>query len=345
MSEGGQQPLDQLQRPLHDLRISVIDRCNFRCPYCMPVSEYAADHEFMARADWLTFDEIKRVAWAFNQLGVSKLRLTGGEPLLRPGLDELVALLRQIDGIEEIAMSTNGLLLPRYASDLKAAGLDRITVSLDSVDQAGFGEMSGGQGTLDGVLAGIDAAHAAGFPPVKINMVVIRGENEDQVLPMVQRFRQHGVIVRFIEYMDVGNRNGWRLDQVVPWRELLQRITERWPLTAVAPRHAGEVAKRYRFADGQGEVGFITSITEPFCGGCSRARLAADGQLYTCLFAGHGHDIRSALRAGIDQDGLQGLLAAIWRGRTDRYSELRLVQQQDHAQVADQRVEMYRVGG
>ena len=336
------QPRDQRGRPLHDLRISVMDRCNFRCPYCMPESTYGEHFTFLRNDQRLSFNEIERVCRAAAALGVSKLRLTGGEPLLRPRLAELVARLRRIDGITDLAMTTNGVLLPRHASALRDAGLDRVTVSLDTIDPALFHRMSGGRGALEDVLAGIEAAQVAGFPHgVKLNTVVQRGINEHTVEPLVERFRGTGIVVRFIEYMDVGNRNAWNAAAVVPSREILDQLDARWPLDALPARYAGEVATRFRFRDGGGEVGVISSISEPFCGGCSRARLSSEGTLYTCLFADHGTDLRVGLRDGSSDADLRERLREVWLARADRYSEMRA----DREPVARRKIEMHYIGG
>jgi cyclic pyranopterin phosphate synthase len=335
-------PLDRHGRPLHDLRISVMDRCNFRCPYCMPESTYGEHFSFLRNDERLSFDEIERLCRLAARLGVSKLRLTGGEPLLRPQLAELVARLRRIDGITDLAMTTNGVLLARHAAALRAAGLDRVTVSLDTLDPALFHRMSGGRGALDDVLAGIEAAQAAGFPHgVKLNTVVQRGVNEHTVLDLVERFRGSGIIPRLIEYMDVGNRNDWSPDDVVPSRELIAAIDARWPLQALPPQYEGEVATRFRFRDGAGEIGTISSISEPFCGGCSRARLSSEGTLYTCLFATHGTDLRTPLRDGTGDAQLLERLREVWLRRTDRYSEERA----ERRRGARRKIEMHYIGG
>ncbi|TAM94016.1 MAG: GTP 3',8-cyclase MoaA [Rhodanobacteraceae bacterium] len=334
-------PPDALGRALADLRISVIDRCNFRCPYCMPEEAYPSDHAFLRARERLDFDEIERIARAFVSLGVRKLRLTGGEPLLRRDLPRLVVRLAAIEGVEDLALTTNGMLLPRLARPLREAGLKRITVSIDSADPDVFRRMSGGRGELARVEAGIAAAEQAGFAPLKINCVVMRGVNDEGVPDLVARFRGTGHTVRFIEYMDVGTVNGWRGDRVVPGAELLQRIAARWPLEAL-PRNAASTSRRWRFRDGAGEVGFINSVTEPFCGGCTRARLSADGQLYTCLFARAGHDLRALLRAGESDAALRATIAGIWSLRGDRYSERRA---ELRAAGVLERVEMYRIGG
>ena len=270
---------DALGRPLHDLRISLLDQCNFRCPYCMPEAEFHADYEFLRMQQRLTYDEILRVARVAAGLGVSKIRLTGGEPLLDKNVADLIARLAEIPGIDDLALTTNGMLLARMAAKLADAGLHRVTISLDSLDEAVFRRMSGGRGDLSQVLAGLDAAHRAGLSPIKINVVVERGMNDHTVMNLLEHFRGSGHIVRLIEYMDVGNRNGWRMEQVVPSRELLEQIVQRWPLRRVDKNYPGEVARRYEYLDGQGEIGFISSVTEPFCGDCSRARLSADGVL------------------------------------------------------------------
>lgn len=340
-------------RPLRDLRISVMDRCNFRCPYCMPASLYHEGFRFLAPEERLDFDEIERVARVAAELGVTKLRLTGGEPLLRPDLQDIVARLAHIPGIEDIALTTNGMLLHRQASALRAAGLHRVTVSLDSLDPDVFARMSGGRGNLRAVLDGIEAARAAGFPRgVKINTVVQRGVNDQDVPDLLAHFRYTGVVVRLIEYMDVGNRNGWERGDVVTSQELRTRIAALWPLDPVSPAYRGEVATRYRYADGGGEVGFVSSVSAPFCGDCSRARLSSDGQLYTCLFATKGTDLRTILRdpalAGDDQP-LRQALTKIWRHRADRYSEDRQERQFRNAVPAhggqEEKIEMHYIGG
>ena len=336
-------PRDTLSRPMRDLRISVMDRCNFRCPYCMPRETFHEQYRFLGSHERLSFDEIVRLARLFVQLGVRKLRLTGGEPLLRANLPDLIGDLTAIAGVEDVALTTNGVLLARYAGELKAAGLKRVTVSLDSLDDAVFARMSGGFGGVAEVLDGIEHARRAELTPVKVNAVVQRGVNDHTALELLERFRGTGVIVRFIEYMDVGNRNHWRSELVVPSKELAERIGARWPLTALRPAYRGEVAERYAFADGQGEVGFISSVSQPFCGECSRARLSSDGVLYTCLFATHGLSLRDALRGGASDDVLLELIRGLWLKRADRYSELRASLS---AQSQEQRkVEMFYIGG
>jgi cyclic pyranopterin phosphate synthase len=328
---------------MRDLRISLLDRCNFRCPYCMPASEYHEDYEFLTRAERLTHGEILAIARAAAGLGVSKLRITGGEPLLDRKLPDLVAGLASLPGIDDLAMTTNAMLLAPAARALADAGLHRVTISLDSLDEQVFLRMSGGRGDLGKVLAGIDAAEDAGLSPIKINVVVQRGVNDHTVLDLLEHFRGSPHIVRLIEFMDVGNRNGWRMKQVVPSRELLQQVEARWPLRPMGRNYAAEVAQRYQYVDGQGEIGFISSVTEPFCGACSRARLSADGTLYTCLFATHGTDLREPLRNGADDDEVAEILTRTWLQRADRYSELR---RPDIAEAHHfSKVEMYRIGG
>ncbi|MET0292861.1 MAG: GTP 3',8-cyclase MoaA [Steroidobacteraceae bacterium] len=335
-------PLDTLRRPLTDLRISVMDRCNFRCPYCMPRERFHEHYPFLKTAERLSFEEIVRLARLFTPLGVSKLRITGGEPLLRVNLPDLIADLNMLPGIEDIALTTNGVLLGRYAAELKAAGLSRVTVSLDSVDQDVFAKMNGGFGRVSEVLEGIEAALAAGLTPIKVNAVIQRGVNEDGVIDLVERFRGTGVTVRFIEYMDVGNRNEWREDLVVPSQTLVDRIGARWPLHAVRPDRVGEVARRYAFDDGEGQVGFISSVSQPFCGACSRARLSSDGVFYTCLFAQAGTDLRAPLRAGATDAELDTLMRSVWLNRGDRYSEQRALLRRT---ASTRKVEMNYIGG
>ena len=334
---------DALARPLHDLRISLLDRCNFRCPYCMPETEFHEDYQFLTREQRLTHAEILKVARVATGLGVSKVRLTGGEPLLDKKLPALVRGLAVLPGVEVLALMTNGMLLAPVAAELADAGLHRVTISLDSLDDEVFATMSGGRGDLGAVLKGIEAAEAAGLVPVKINVVVERRVNDHTVIDLLEHFRGTGHIVRLIEFMDVGNRNGWRREQVVPSRELLAKIQQRWPMRPLDRNYAGEVARRYRYLDGQGEIGFISSVTEPFCGSCSRARLSSDGMLYTCLFATHGTDLREPIRNGVDDDELGDILTRIWLQRADRYSELRRADVAEHHALS--KVEMYRIGG
>jgi cyclic pyranopterin phosphate synthase len=340
---GAQNPIDRLGRPLHDLRISVMDRCNFRCPYCMPKEQFHENYQFLKSRERLSFDEIVRLTKLFAGVGVRKVRLTGGEPLLRTNLADLVGDLTGIPGVEDIALTTNGVLLANHAVDLHANGLKRITVSLDTLDKEIFTRMSGGFGALDQVLAGIDAAIAAGLTPVKVNSVIERGVNDHTALDLVEHFRGTPVIVRFIEFMDVGNRNHWTPKMVVPSRELAARINERWPMHPVSENYCGEVAQRWRFDDGGGEVGFISSVSQPFCGACSRARLSSEGQFYTCLFANHGTDLRAPMREGVDDVELLRIIRSAWVGRVDRYSELRDELRRDSPET--KKIEMYYIGG
>jgi cyclic pyranopterin phosphate synthase len=336
-------PPDRLHRPMHDLRISVMDRCNFRCPYCMPRETFHEHYQFLKPTERLSFDEISRLAQLFVEMGVSKLRLTGGEPLLRPNLTELIAELGAIKGVQDVALTTNGMLLEKYATELKASGLSRITVSLDSLDEGVFAQMSGGFQGRDQVLTGLRAAQQVGLTPIKINAVVQRGVNDHTVLDMLEHFRGSGVIVRLIEYMDVGNRNHWQMQRVVPSSELLQRIHARWPVHALPGNYKGEVAERYGYDDGAGEIGFISSVTQAFCGSCSRARLSSEGVLYTCLFATSGLDLKKPLRSGASDDELRALIRSTWEQRDDRYSEQRAsLSPGDHPL---RKIEMYYIGG
>ncbi len=331
---------DTRGRPLRDLRISVTDRCNFRCTYCMPKEVFGFDFPFMPRAEILSFEEIERLARIFVVHGVEKIRLTGGEPLLRKDIEKLIAKLRAIEDLRDLTLTTNGSLLARKAQSLRDAGLDRVTVSLDSLDNEVFTSMNDVGFPVERVLAGIEAADGAGLRPVKVNMVVKRGVNDHQVPEMARHFRDSGHILRFIEFMDVGASNGWCLDEVVPSGEIVRTIDAIWPLEPVDPNYTGEVAARYRYRDGAGEIGVISSVTQPFCGACSRARLSADGKLFTCLFANRGHDFRALLREGSSDEEISGLLHRIWRIRGDRYSELR------SAETAElPKVEMSYIGG
>ncbi len=330
-------PRDTLGRPLRDLRVSVIETCNYRCPYCMPEASTPAETA-LDRARRLDFDQIEAMVAAFVAQGVRKVRLTGGEPLLRKDLHLLVRRLARMPGIEDLALTTNASLLADKAAPLRAAGLRRLTVSLDAIDAGIFRAMSGGRGELSEVLEGIRAAEAAGFTSIKFNAVIQRGVNEDQVLPLVERFRGTAHVLRFIEYMDVGSCNGWRAQDVLPTRELLARIHARWPLRPLQAGYRGEVASRHGFVDGAGEIGFVSSVSEPFCGDCHRARLSADGQLFTCLFASRGADLRPALEQG--PEALQQRIAALWGRRADRYSELR-----GRDSRSDRRIEMFYIGG
>ena len=339
----GRTPTDRQRRPLRDLRISVMDRCNFRCPYCMPRERFHEHYPFLKTAERLSFEEIMRLTRLFVPLGVRKLRITGGEPLLRVNLPDLIADLNSIPGVEDIAITTNGVLLAKHAYELKVAGLSRVTVSLDSLDQDRFAAMNGGFGRVSEVLDGIAHAQDAGLGPIKVNAVIQRGINDVDALGLVEHFRGTGVTVRFIEYMDVGNRNDWREQLVMPSADLMQQIAARWPLVPVKPDYAGEVARRYAFADGQGQVGFISSVTQPFCGTCSRARLSSDGVLYTCLFAQTGKDLRGPLRAGATDDEMETLIRGVWLERDDRYSEQRA--QLRAREGAKPKVEMNYIGG
>src|SRR6266699_2381320 len=334
---------DTLARPLRDLRISVTDRCQFRCTYCMPREVFGRDFAFLPREQLLTFEELTRLGRVFASLGVRKLRLTGGEPLLRRDLEKLVAMLAGIDAIRDIALTTNGALLAGKARMLAAAGLRRVTVSLDSLDDAVFMALNDAGFPVARVLDAIAAAAGAGLAPVKVNMVVRRGVNQESILPMAAHFRGSGHVLRFIEFMDVGTTNGWRLEEVVPAAEIIALIGRQWPLEPSAPAYHGEVARRYRYRDGAGEIGVIASVTQPFCRGCARARLSADGKLYTCLFAGAGHDLRGPLRAGPSDQALREQISSIWARRTDRYSELRT--RQTSRKKVTQKVEMSRIGG
>ncbi len=329
---------DARGRPLRDLRLSVIEACNFRCGYCMPANQVPDDYGLDASSR-MSFEEIETLVRGFARLGVSKLRLTGGEPLLRKRLPELIARLSAIPGIDDLALTTNGSLLAAQAGALHRAGLRRLTISLDALDADLFRHMSGGRGEVAAVLEGIDAATRAGFVSLKINCVVQRGINEDQVMPLLEHFRSSGHVLRFIEYMDVGNCNGWKRAQVVTSAELRDRIAARWPIQPLDPNYRGEVATRYRYEDGAGEVGFVSSISETFCGDCHRARVSADGRLYTCLFASEGTDLRGALARG--EEALVEQVAGLWSRRTNRYSELR----GEREAAKGRHVEMFLIGG
>jgi cyclic pyranopterin phosphate synthase len=334
---------DSFGRKLRDLRISVTDRCNFRCPYCMPAETFGPGFKFLPRKEVLTYEEIARLARIFVSLGTRKLRITGGEPLVRTDLPELIEQLARIPGVDDIALTTNGHLLERQAEPLARSGLRRVTVSLDSHDPEVFKKMSGGASAPERVLRGIDAAVAAGLGPIKINCVVQRGVNDHTLVELAERFRGSGQIVRFIEFMDVGTANGWEMAQVVPAREIVARIAERFPLEPAGANYAGEVAKRWRYTDGQGEIGIISSVTQPFCGDCTRARLSADGSLVTCLLATKGRDLKTPIRAGASDDDLREAIAGVWARRDDRYSEERSGRR--GAQGAVPRIEMFKLGG
>jgi GTP 3',8-cyclase len=330
---------DRMGREVRDLRISVTDRCNFRCTYCMPRSVFDKDYRFLPRDELLSFEEIERVARLFAERGVRKLRITGGEPLLRKNVDQLIARLARITGVE-VTLTTNGMLLPKMARRLKDAGLHRVTVSLDSLDDPTFRRMNDADFPVNSVLEGIAAAADAGLGPIKVNMVVKRGENDDGVVDMARHFRGTGHIVRFIEFMDVGSSNGWDMGAVVPSREIVERISAVFPLESADPNYTGEVAERWRYVDGSGEIGVISSVTQAFCSTCTRIRLSTEGKLYTCLFAQSGHDLRSLLRGGASDVDLDNAIARVWMARTDRYSEIRT------ANTAKQRkIEMSYIGG
>ena len=332
--------LDTLQRPIRDLRISVTDRCNFRCPYCMPAEIFGEKYEFLPKAEILTFEEITRLARIFVDLGVAKIRITGGEPLLRRDLETLIADLSRLDGVCDLTLTTNGYLLADKARALKNAGLHRLTVSLDAIDDPTFDRMSGRAHGAERVLNGIRVAERAGFHPIKINAVVQRGINDHLVVGLAQHFHDTGHILRFIEFMDVGNRNNWNMDRVVAAAEIIDRIHAVLPLEPMAPNYMGEVANRYRYVDGGGEIGIIASVTQPFCGDCTRARLSTDGKLYTCLFASEGTALRDELRGGASDTALRDKIIHTWTHRSDRYSEIRF----DHTPEA-RKIEMYQIGG
>jgi cyclic pyranopterin phosphate synthase len=342
---------DRLGRPLRDLRISVTDRCNFRCSYCMPKEVFDKQYSFLPHASLLSFEEITRVARLFVAHGVHKLRLTGGEPLLRKDLERLVAMLaalRTVDGTPlDLTLTTNGSLLARKALALKDAGLQRVTVSLDALDDAIFRRMNDVDFPVAEVLEGIAEARRVGLGPIKVNMVVKRGTNDHEIVPMARFFRERfdgQVVLRFIEYMDVGATNGWRMDEVLPSAEVVKRIAEVFPLEAAEAGAPGETAQRWRYRDGGGEVGVISSVTQAFCRDCNRARLSTEGKLFTCLFASHGHDLRALLRGGFDDAQIAGAVAALWTNRDDRYSELRGAMQADSGS-GQRRVEMHYIGG
>ncbi len=340
-SGGGRALTDALGRPVKDLRISVTDRCNFRCVYCMPKHKFGKDYPFLGRKELLSFEEIVRVARLLAERGVAKLRLTGGEPLIRREIETLISGLVKLPGIRDLTLTTNGALLSRdKARTLCDAGLNRITISLDALDERVFQQMNDVSFPAEKVLDAVDTAMAAGLDPVKVNMVVRRGFNDQDVLPMVRRFRGTGAVLRFIEYMDVGNSNDWRMADVVPGAEIVQRISREYPLEPAAAEYSGEVASRWRFVDGTGEVGVVTSVTQPFCGGCTRLRLSAQGRLYACLFAQTGWDIKSLLRDQADDQTLGAFVDKVWRARDDRYSELRTARTGSR-----DKIEMSYIGG
>ncbi len=331
--------IDTLNRPLRDLRISVTDRCNFRCVYCMPKEIFGTDYKFLHRDQVLTFEEITRLAKIFVAHGVKKIRLTGGEPLVRKDLPDLIAMLADIPNLD-LTMTTNGSLLPKFAQSLKDAGLKRVTVSLDSLDNAIFKSMNDVDFPVEKVIEGMDAAAAVGLGPIKVNMVVKRGVNENSILPMARFFREKGYILRFIEYMDVGHSNGWHMDEVVSAAEIVKMINAEMPLESADPNYPGEVAGRWRYKDGKGEIGTIASVTQAFCRDCNRARITAEGQLYTCLFAVKGHDFRALLRDGTNDDSISQEISRVWNKRADRYSEIR-----SENTIALPKVEMSHIGG
>jgi cyclic pyranopterin phosphate synthase len=332
---------DKFKRPLRDLRVSVTDRCNFRCPYCMPAEIYGERYEFLKKAELLTFEEIARLAAITVRLGISKIRLTGGEPLVRAEVEELVAMLSSVDGIDDLTMTTNGYLLPQKAQALKDAGLHRVTISLDSLDDDVFKGMNGRGFGTDKVLDGLKAAERAGLAPIKINAVVQKGVNDHTLVELARYVRERGHIARFIEYMDVGNRNGWKLDQVVPADEIVAMIDAEMPLEPIEPNYPGETALRYRYRDGGGEIGVIASVTKPFCGNCTRLRLSPEGQIFTCLFGSAGTDLRGPMRDGATDDELQAIVTRTWGVREDRYSEERA----SMTEPRREKVEMYHIGG
>ena len=336
-----------MNRPVRDLRISVTDRCNFRCTYCMPAEIFGEKYEFLPRPHILSFEEIERLAKIFAHAGVSKLRITGGEPLVRANLPELISSLSAIDGIDDIAMTTNGYLLAKYAQELKDAGLNRLTISLDSIDEDIFKKMSGRPQGPKNTLEGIKVASELGFDPIKINVVVQRGVNDNTLIDTARYFKGTGAIVRFIEFMDVGTKNGWELSQVVTSKEVVDMIDGKFPLEAIDANYDGEVASRYRYLDGEGEIGVISSVSEPFCGSCSRARLSTDGKLVTCLFASGGTDLKTALRSDASDADIAGIIAKVWTGRDDRYSDLRSKDTEfnDDSSSDGDKVEMYYIGG
>jgi len=332
---------DSFKRPLRDLRVSVTDRCNFRCPYCMPAEIYGERYEFLNKAQLLTFEETARLAAITVRLGVSKVRLTGGEPLVRSDVEKLVAMLSMVDGIDDLTMTTNGYLLPQKAQALKDAGLHRVTVSLDSLDDDVFKAMNGRGFGTDKVLDGLKAAERAGLAPIKINAVVQKGVNDHTLVELARYVRERGHIMRFIEYMDVGNRNGWKLDHVVSADEIVAMIDAEMPLEPIEPNYLGETALRYRYRDGGGEIGIIASVTKPFCGNCTRLRLSPEGQIFTCLFASAGTDLRGPMRDGATDDELQAIVTRTWGVREDRYSEERA----SMTEPRREKVEMYHIGG
>ena len=334
---------DKFRRPFRDLRISVTDRCNFRCTYCMPAEIYGERYQFLPKSQLLTFEEIERLTRVFTGLGASKVRLTGGEPLVRNDVEHLVERLARVDGVDDLTMTTNAYLLPQKAQALREAGLGRVTVSLDTLDDEIFRHMNGRGFGVDRVLEGIEAAERVGFHPIKVNSVVQRGVNDHTIVDLARYFRERGHIMRFIEYMDVGTLNGWRMDDVVPADEIVALIDAEMPLVPVESNYPGEVASRYRYADGEGEIGVIASVTKPFCGDCTRLRLSPEGQMFTCLFGSVGADLRGPLRDGATDEELASLAGGVWRVREDRYSEER--SSLTEALRSREKVEMYKIGG
>ncbi len=334
---------DAFKRPMQDLRISVIDRCNFRCSYCMPKEKSTNPYIFLNKKDWLTFGEIIRLIKIFTQLGVTKIRLTGGEPLLRPDLDVLIKQISMISDVNDLALTTNGAFLADQATKLHGSGLSRLTVSLDTLNEKIFSKINGGRGNIRQVLDGINSAKSAGFQNIKINAVIKRGINDACIMDLVNYARQNGHILRFIEYMDAGNRNCWESTAVVKSKDILRQITKTYPLTAIKPNYYGEVAERYRFLDNDGEIGFISSVSQPFCGTCTRLRLSTDGKLYTCLFTQQFTDLGMPLRNGATDAELISIISKVWQNRTDKYSENRYLF--EDLKIKTQKVEMYQIGG
>lgn len=336
--------IDKLNRPLRDLRISVTDRCNFRCTYCMPAEIFGERYQFLPKPQLLSFEEITRLTRVIVRLGAVKLRLTGGEPLVRQDIEQLVAMLNAVEGVEDMAMTTNAYFLPQKAQALKDAGLKRLTISLDTLDDEIFRKMNGNRASVDKVLAGITAAEQAGFSPLKINSVIQKGVNDHTVADLARYFKDRGHIVRFIEYMDVGTRNDWKMDEVVPAHEIVERIDAEMPLEPITENYFGEVAQRYRYKDGSGEIGFINSVTQPFCGSCTRMRLSPEGQAFTCLFGTKGTDLREPLREGASDEDIEQIVRKAWGHRIDRYSEIR-TSLTEEARDRRKKVEMYHIGG
>lgn len=335
---------DKFDRPLRDLRISVTDRCNFRCTYCMPAEIFSEKYKFLHKSKLLTFEEIARLTRIIVRLGAVKIRLTGGEPLVRQDVERLVEMLNAIDGVEDMAMTTNAYMLPKKIDALKAAGLPRLTISLDSLDEEVFQKMNGGKASVAEVLAGIQAAEDAGYTHMKINTVVQKGVNDHTVVDLARHFKDTGHIVRFIEYMDVGNMNGWKMDEVVPAKQIVEMINAEMPLEPLDENYYGEVAQRYRYKDGSGEIGLITSVTQPFCGSCTRMRLSPEGQIFTCLFGVKGTDLRDPMRAGATDDDIEQIIRDTWGHRIDRYSAIR-TSLTDEMRDKRNKVEMYHIGG